>query len=64
MAITTRAKHHQLEEQQSNLSTDNEKYSEDQSLDYVSDNNMFTDIYNKESSSDNEEDNLQEISQI
>ncbi|CAG8749990.1 25283_t:CDS:2, partial [Racocetra persica] len=64
MATTTRAKHRQLEEQQSNLSTDDEKYSEDQSLDYVSDNDIFTDVYNKESSSDNEEDNLQEISQI
>ncbi|CAG8717541.1 4607_t:CDS:1, partial [Racocetra fulgida] len=45
MTIITKAKHHQLEEQQSNLSTDDEKYSEDQSLDYVSDNDIFTDIY-------------------
>ncbi|CAG8816241.1 6420_t:CDS:1 [Racocetra persica] len=64
MATTTRAKHRQLEEQQNNLSTDDKKYSEDQSLGYVSDNNIFTDIYNKENSSDNEEDNLQKISQI
>ncbi|CAG8537971.1 10319_t:CDS:1, partial [Racocetra fulgida] len=30
-----------------NLSTDDKKYNEDQSLDYVSDNDIFTGIYNK-----------------
>ncbi|CAG8545970.1 14368_t:CDS:2 [Cetraspora pellucida] len=63
MATTTRAKHRQLEEQQSTLLTEDERHSEDQSLDYVSDNDVFTDAYNKGVSSDNE-DNLPDISQI
>ncbi|CAG8635277.1 7876_t:CDS:1, partial [Cetraspora pellucida] len=60
MATTTRAKHHQLEKQQSTLSEDY-RFSENQSLDYISDdNNIFIDDYDGDKTdSVYEEDHLQ-----
>ena len=61
MATTTRAKRRQLEKQQSVLLTDDNRLSEDHSLDYISDNdNIFDDDYN-EDENNNEEDNFQDI---
>ncbi|CAG8541600.1 4731_t:CDS:1, partial [Scutellospora calospora] len=55
MAITTRAKHRQLEKQQSTLSED-DRFSENQFLDYISDDNdIFVDNYNGDKTNSNNE---------
>ena len=64
MATTTRAKRRQLENQQSILITEDERFNEDQSLDYISDDDdIFGGLYEEDNSSTNEEDNLQNIVQ-